>query len=670
MIIRSPRVKGLISVIIPTKDRLPELKVLLTRLVVQTDRFFEVIVVDGSSSRQEKILKDWLAKREVPFNFYYLKTRPAVAYQRNIGAEHSLGEYLVFLDDDGLVAKDYLQKVRHHLESNRNIAGGQAVIVSRHKNSFWSNLSDWLFLLRGYSLGKGGQIKLSGEFQSNKRVSKATEIKCLSTGCCFYRRQVFDRYRFDENLPYPGSASDFEFSYRAAKRFRFMIFPDLVFFHRESTKGKPGARVIVANRVWSYWYNFCRHSASWWRLPFYFWAHLGYFLRSFCQTLQHSNWDYLVGWANGWKKILKSRPKLLLIGSFPPPCGGTGINNQTIRESYLTDKYRLKFFDITDRRGMDQVGRFEIGNLWQAFAHSLIFPVRLLVDRPIAIYLNISPGRWGFVRDSVFILVASCLGQKIIFHFGGSDAFLDSWQKENLIMKRFLKSIFRRANWVIFISKKIRDEMIDWAPFLSDHSIVIPNGVNINLFDRFQKQGTIKKKQVLFIGQTIRQKGLVELVEAFRILIRQFPDYWLVIMGENDNRLGRQLKKKIEREKLPISLIGEKDGQEKARLFLESQIFCLPSYQESFSLATAEAMAAGLPLVLTNFGGALVEHLDQGQNALFASQKPEDIAEQIAILIENPDLRRKMSNNNRLLAKQRFDRVRFIHGLDRLVARL
>lgn len=104
----------LFSVIIPVYNRPDEVKDILESLAKQTDKGFEVIVVeDGSTIRCEDVCKEY----EGILNLKYLyKSNSGPGGSRNYGAEQATGTYLLILDSDCVLPEHYIRNIRTELE--------------------------------------------------------------------------------------------------------------------------------------------------------------------------------------------------------------------------------------------------------------------------------------------------------------------------------------------------------------------------------------------------------------------------------------------------------------------------------------------------------------------------------------------------------------------------
>jgi glycosyltransferase involved in cell wall biosynthesis len=110
------------------------------------------------------------------------------------------------------------------------------------------------------------------------------------------------------------------------------------------------------------------------------------------------------------------------------------------------------------------------------------------------------------------------------------------------------------------------------------------------------------KRLLLFLGRIHPKKGCDLLVEAFAAVVNSDPSLHLVIAGPDQVGLKRSL---VERAELlgvasAISWTGMLSGDIKTGALLAAEAFLLPSHQENFGIAVAEALACGLPVLISN----------------------------------------------------------------------
>lgn len=149
-----------ISIIIAIFDRNEELKELLTSLSVQTDKDFEIVIVDDGSSID---LLPTIHLFQEKLNLqYFKKFNSGPGLSRNYGAERARNEWLVFMDSDVVVEKDYIQNIKKNLlEATADAFGG----ADRADESF-------IPLQKAISYSMTSVLTTGGVRGSKKSVSK------------------------------------------------------------------------------------------------------------------------------------------------------------------------------------------------------------------------------------------------------------------------------------------------------------------------------------------------------------------------------------------------------------------------------------------------------------------------------------------------------------------
>jgi glycosyltransferase involved in cell wall biosynthesis len=154
-----------------------------------------------------------------------------------------------------------------------------------------------------------------------------------------------------------------------------------------------------------------------------------------------------------------------------------------------------------------------------------------------------------------------------------------------------------------------------------------------------------RKETVLFVGRLLAEKGVFDLVEAFR-LARQQVDCALLLVGDGPER--QALGEMVERQGLTAatSMPGYLVGDDLRGAYREASVFVLPSYREGFPTVISEAMDAGLPIITTRIRGA-ADILAQDVNALFVPPgRPNLLAESLVRLLRDEALRVSMGAAN------------------------
>lgn len=183
--------------------------------------------------------------------------------------------------------------------------------------------------------------------------------------------------------------------------------------------------------------------------------------------------------------------------------------------------------------------------------------------------------------------------------------------------------------------------------------LFIPFGVDTKRFRPRPKADGVFR--VLFVGQVIIRKGVPYLLEAWNR--SRLPNSELVLVGRPEEAILPLLKKYAQGQ--PFRLVGH--VADPADLFASASVFVFPSIEEGSALVTYEAMASGLPVIVTHNAGSVA--VDGEDGFIVPAGDAEAIAEKIALLYENPDLRRAMGES----ARKRIEPYTWDRYGDRLV---
>jgi glycosyltransferase involved in cell wall biosynthesis len=140
---------------------------------------------------------------------------------------------------------------------------------------------------------------------------------------------------------------------------------------------------------------------------------------------------------------------------------------------------------------------------------------------------------------------------------------------------------------------------------------IIPNGIDVpSSIARVRERGA--RKRLLYLGRLHPVKGVDHLLRAWTEVARDHADWELVLVGPDDDAHAaryRDLAREIDAPR--TTFLGPRYGADKWAELARASLFVLPTHSENFGIAVAEALAGGVPVVVTKgapWGGLVTEN--------------------------------------------------------------
>src|SRR5262249_48351413 len=158
---------------------------------------------------------------------------------------------------------------------------------------------------------------------------------------------------------------------------------------------------------------------------------------------------------------------------------------------------------------------------------------------------------------------------------------------------------------------------------------------------------------VLFLSRLDRKKGLELLLEAFARVRSSVDRSILVIAGEGNAGYSTSLRARADALNLNRDIVwaGFLSGDEKTAAFAAASVFVLPSFSENFGIAALEALAAGVPVILSD-QVALSDEIRNADAGFVAPCEAGALAKKVITLLLEPELRRRFGANSRRLVQE------------------
>lgn len=221
-----------------------------------------------------------------------------------------------------------------------------------------------------------------------------------------------------------------------------------------------------------------------------------------------------------------------------------------------------------------------------------------------------------------------------------------------IIYPRLTRYVLKRLKHLVLISPYVDEEvrnLTDAKKYFIDNPIP----------DRFFE---IKNKnihpRIFYLGVINSRKDPLTLIKAILIIKEEIPEVELRIAGKiTDEKYYKTIVEYTSKSNLgnSVSFLCQLEDKEIEEEYSTCSLFCLPSRQETAPMVIAEAMASGKPVVATNICG-IPYMIDDGKTGfIFEPGDVQSLAEKIIALLQDDDLRYKMGNQAKEVAKKKWN---------------
>lgn len=339
-----------------------------------------------------------------------------------------------------------------------------------------------------------------------------------------------------------------------------------------------------------------------------------------------------------------------MIGPLPPPQHGVTISTALVlANAPLRDQFAVTHVDTSDHRSGSNVGRWDIQNVLLGI-RDVAQLSRALSGPPGTVYLPISQSSGAFLRDSLFVWLATLRGWRVAIHLRGSE-MIPFFRTQRRPYRWWMRTTLARVASAAVVGESLRGAFGGLIP--DERIAVVANGTPpIDLTTAEPRTAA----QVLFLSNLRRRKGVIESVAAACVVAGRLPHARFVFAGEwEDDALERTLRSEVKQFAEQIEFRDTVSGRDKERLLTSSSVLLFPPREpEGHPRVVLEALAAGLPVVTTD-RGAIGETVEDGVSGyVLAEPDPPALADRVMRLLESDVLRKTMSRAALARYHQRF----------------
>jgi glycosyltransferase involved in cell wall biosynthesis len=326
---------------------------------------------------------------------------------------------------------------------------------------------------------------------------------------------------------------------------------------------------------------------------------------------------------------------LIMAGPFINSKGGISSVIKELQSFY--NKQQIKSIVLTTT--------YQKASLYVFLKSIIELTFRCLFVRPEIVHLHIA-SRGSCLRKAVLATICILLRVPYIIHLhgGGFHSFYNN--ELNLLGKAFVRKIFKQSNRVIALSASWKDWLNETLKLIN--VTIVFNGTSpIDLPNKIEPP---ENPTILFMGNIVKQKGVDDLIIAFKEILKVRPNAILELAGDGDISAYKNATRDIPN----IRFLGWINESQRLDALSRASVYCLPSYNEGLPMSILEAMSAGLPIISTNVGGIPEMVIPDINGYLVNPGSPKEIAENIMKIIQNPVIAKRLGNESKKLHSSLF----------------
>jgi len=362
---------------------------------------------------------------------------------------------------------------------------------------------------------------------------------------------------------------------------------------------------------------------------------------------------------------------LLFVGAFPQlgkkVYGGNITDCKTLFDAGFAKHFDLILLDSTQR---SVPASSFLQRLFDSLKRSWKYIGLVALLRPDSILIFTAAG-FSFFEKSLFVAFGHFLSSRVLLFPRGGRLMDDCRRKK--FYSRFVQFMLRFPDVLLCQAEVWRNFFINEMNLSPVKCIILKNWTATPSLLQIGTRRTYdaqERLRILFLGWVDRTKGIFELIDAFSILYSRFPKLELVIAGEGE--ASNEARKYVVQKGLNAvtNFLGWINEERKLKVLSDATIFCLPSYVEGLPNAMIEAMAAGLPVVVTPVGAIPNVICDRKNGLIVPVRESHSLALGLEELIVNPALRRRLGRCAHRTAKRNHSVGQAVVQLAKLVTNL
>lgn len=285
----------------------------------------------------------------------------------------------------------------------------------------------------------------------------------------------------------------------------------------------------------------------------------------------------------------------------------------------------------------------------------------MVLWRPDVIHIHMSY-KGSFFRANFIQNMSLKFKIRVIVHLHGSE-FKKWYNLCDAKKQEKIKGFLKKCDYLIVLGNEWKKNIMEIEP--NTKIIVLNNTIKI---PELQTKWNDKKFNILFMGVLIERKGVSDLLDAVDLIDDELKSKIQVTIA-GTGKEEKLLKQKCSDLKLDnyINFAGWIDEKEKKKIYLDTQLLVLPSYNEGLPMAILEAISYGIPVVATNVGDISFAVENDINGYLISPHDIEGLKNKIIdVVTKGENNWKKLSENSRTIAIDKFSSDKYMNEFVKL----
>ena len=384
---------------------------------------------------------------------------------------------------------------------------------------------------------------------------------------------------------------------------------------------------------------------------------------------------------------------IIMGGVMPVPavCGGAieTLITSIVKKYSKKDGFRLTIFSVYHKEAVEAAKKYpevrfvwtHTNTFWNLFRHAVFLAVREFTGKTIRVLQRHYNEIATVIQNEKFDL--------LIVEGGDEQAVIDiakGYDRDQLVFHAHIHFIPKEVvvkgyGHMIGVSEFVVREY-EKACQIPVDTHILRNAIDVDKFNKSiseEERKRLRKKLglqeedfvVLYVGRLIQVKGILELMQA----VLSIHDKHMKLLCIGSANFGKwtfssyegKVKKLAKNNSDRIIFTGYIDNQDLYKYSLLADVQCVPSlWEEAAGLVVIEAMAEGIPTIVTNSGG-MTEYIDKETSLVIERENiVENLRRAICHLKESPNVRKQMSECA-IVQSKKYDEAGYYKNFERMV---